>query len=48
MPDKYPRWKYHATKPAIIVPDEAAEKKLGKDWYDSPADVQKPEVKEKG
>jgi hypothetical protein len=37
----YPKWLYHATKPAVIVPDEAAHKELGVGWYASPADFPK-------
>lgn len=35
----YPKWKYHAEKEAVIVAHELAEAALGKDWFDSPADV---------
>jgi hypothetical protein len=34
----YPKWLYHPTKEALIVPDEAAHKALGPGWYESPAD----------
>ncbi len=33
----YPKWKYHAVKPAQVVPHEDAEKALGAGWVDSPA-----------
>ena len=35
----YPRWKYHATKAAVVVPDEAAEKVLGDGWHNSPGEA---------
>lgn len=35
----YPKWLYHATKDALLVPDEVAHKALGAGWYESPADV---------
>ena len=34
----YPKWLYHPTKAALIVPDEAAHKALGDEWKESPAD----------
>jgi len=37
----YPKWKYHATKPAVIVADQAAEKALGEGWGESPAEFEK-------
>lgn len=43
--DQYPKWKYHATKDAVIVKDEAEEKALGKGWKDSPAEFAKDEPK---
>jgi hypothetical protein len=33
----FPKFKYHPTKEAKIVHSEEQEKKLGKDWVDSPA-----------
>jgi hypothetical protein len=33
----YPKWKYHESKPAQVVPHEDAEKALGHGWVDSPA-----------
>ena len=33
----YPKWKYHATKPAVTVADETAEAALGSGWADTPA-----------
>ena len=33
----YPRWKYHRTKPAVIVEDPEAEAELGEGWVDTPA-----------
>lgn len=41
----YPKWLYHPTEPARIVPDEATHKALGESWVESPADVVKPEPK---
>lgn len=35
----YPKWKYHASKPALIVEDELAEESLGMGWHDTPADA---------
>jgi hypothetical protein len=43
--DEFPKWKYHATKPALIVPDKAAEEALGEDWYDHPDDAATASVK---
>jgi hypothetical protein len=37
----YPKWLYHPTKEALVVPDEAARKALGAGWYESPADFPK-------
>lgn len=34
--DNYPRWKYHADKPAVIVNNEDEEKDLGRGWKDEP------------
>ena len=33
----YPKWKYHAKKPACIVEDREEEDELGEEWYDNPA-----------
>jgi hypothetical protein len=33
---EYPRWKYHATKRAVIVRDAQAEAALGEGWGDKP------------
>lgn len=41
----YPKWLYHHSKPATVVPDEVAHKALGAGWVESPADV-KPEAPE--
>jgi hypothetical protein len=38
--NQFPKWKYHATEPARVVHDEAAETALGDDWAESPADHQ--------
>lgn len=35
----YPKWKYHASKPALIVENELAEENLGLGWHDTPADA---------
>lgn len=43
MKNEYPKWKYHATKPAAVVKDEAEEKALGKGWEDTPAAFEKKE-----
>ena len=37
----YPKWLYHPHKEAVVVPDEPAEKALGKGWFASPADFPK-------
>jgi hypothetical protein len=37
----YPKWLYHPTQEARIVPDEAAHKALGPEWAESPADFAK-------
>ena len=43
---KYPKWKYHKTKPAVIVQDPDEEKKLGPGWQDLPfPETDTPEVK---
>ena len=38
---EFPKWKYHADKPACIVQTPEAEAKLGAGWVDSPADIKK-------
>jgi hypothetical protein len=35
----YPKWKYHASKSALVVKDEQAEQDLGLGWHDTPADA---------
>lgn len=35
----FPKWKYHATNPALVVDDEVAEEALGAEWFDTPADA---------
>lgn len=34
MNNDYPKWKYHAEKPAVIVNSEEEEKDLGRGWKD--------------
>lgn len=34
MNNDYPKWKYHAEKPAVIVNNEDEEKDLGRGWKD--------------
>ena len=34
---EYPRVKYHATKPPVVVANREAERALGKGWADTPA-----------
>lgn len=34
MKSDYPKWKYHAEKPAVIVNNEDEEKDLGRGWKD--------------
>jgi hypothetical protein len=41
--DSYPKWKYHATKEAVVVDSEEEEKALGKGWKDTPAAFEKAE-----
>lgn len=36
---EFPKWRYHATKSALIVDDKAAEEALGLGWYDTPAEA---------
>lgn len=40
---EYPRWKYHATKPACVVYSAKEERDLGRGWADSPADFEAKE-----
>jgi hypothetical protein len=35
----YPRWLYHATLPACIVPDHEAHLTMGPGWYEHPNDA---------
>lgn len=35
----YPRWKYHATKPARIVESAEEEVALGDDWHNTPQEA---------
>ena len=35
-PVQYPRWRYHATKPATLVQNDKEEKALGAGWVDNP------------
>lgn len=35
----HPKWKYHATLPALMVDNEAAEEALGLGWFDTPAEA---------
>lgn len=39
MSTEFPKWKYHANQPSVIVNSDKEEKDLGKDWYDTPAEV---------
>lgn len=36
----YPKWLYHATNGACIVPDEAAHKAAGDEWAESPGEAE--------
>ena len=36
---EFPKWKYHAEHAACVVEDADAEKDLGKDWFDTPAEA---------
>jgi len=36
MFEEFPKMKFHRTQPPVVVPDAAAEKALGGDWYDTP------------
>jgi hypothetical protein len=40
MYQKFPRWKYHRSKPACIVEDAEQESALGEGWSDAPQDIQ--------
>jgi hypothetical protein len=33
----YPAWRYHATKPPVIVQNEEESDRLGDEWADTPA-----------
>jgi hypothetical protein len=33
----YPSWRYHRTKPAVIVKSQQEEADLGEGWADTPA-----------
>jgi len=33
---RYPKWKYHRTKPAVLVEDPQEEAELGAEWADKP------------
>lgn len=35
----HPKWKYHASLPAVMVDDERAEEDLGLGWFDTPAEA---------
>ena len=35
---EYPKYKYHREKDTVVVESSQEEKKLGKDWVDSPAE----------
>lgn len=35
----YPKWLFHATKPAVVVDDEAGEQDLGLGWFSTPAEA---------
>lgn len=37
---EFPKWRYHATKQALIVDDKDAEEALGLGWFDTPAEAQ--------
>jgi hypothetical protein len=43
----YPKWLYHPTQDALIVPDEAAHKALGDGWVESPVAKPEPEPEKK-
>lgn len=36
MSNSYPKWRYHASKPAVIVANQDEEKDLGRGWHDEP------------
>lgn len=40
----YPKWLYHPTLQALIVPDEAAHKALGSEWVEAPVEAAPPPV----
>lgn len=37
-PSSYPKWKYHAEMPSVVVESSEAEAGLGAEWKDSPAE----------
>lgn len=39
---EFPKWKYHPTKEAVVVPSQDAESALGDAWFDTPAYFCKP------
>lgn len=36
---EFPKWLYHAHKPAVVVDDADAEEDLGEGWFDTPAEA---------
>ena len=42
-PVPYPKWKYSASLPPVIVNDPTAEAALGAGWYDTPAFPAEPD-----
>lgn len=44
---EFPKWRYHATKQAMIVDDADAEEALGLGWFDTPAEALAASVAEK-
>lgn len=37
--NQFPKWKYHATLPALVVDNSTAEEDLGLGWHDTPAEA---------
>lgn len=39
---EFPKWKYHATKGAVLVHNREEEKRLGPEWSDKPITAKAP------
>jgi len=45
MPKDYPKWMYHKTKEAKIVDSKEKHLALGKEWKESPAELEEKKSK---